>query len=344
MNLCKGFNCMPDTTKPMNDKTFFILYTLTKSQGIDISTISALYDNYSITDILKEFDLLNKFGVNIKIYYNENLNTPLKILEKIEKYKEDIINCINNIGKIEQYSVSVQKLLPYSIGCSFSSADPEKISKEIDDYLLSSVDSRNLYFYNLETHVKIFKKIKQWAKNNMVAPFKIGYDRFFEHITENNTSKYAFFHFLYEQEKKKVIKISELSFQDDEPLIIFEDWKEKIHKIKVPEPEGDEISRFLPLYLYQNGIYNSASNKFYKCDNIEVLTFQLFFSQPYVEYTYDQIAGVLGLSSTKDVTKRISKARKHLKEIVGKNNNTEYFINNQSKKKYRFINIHKEIK
>lgn len=344
MNLCKGFNCMLDITRPINDKTFFILYALTKGSGIDISTISVLYNNYSITDVLKEFDLLNKFGVKIKIYYNVNLNTPLKILEKIEEYKEDIKDCINNIGKIEQYSVSVQKLLPYSIGCSFFSADPEKISKEIDNYLLLSVDSRNLYFYNLEAHVTIFKKIKQWAKNNVVAPFKIGYDRFFEYITENNTSKYAFFHFLYEQEKEKVIKISELLFQDDEPLIIFEDWKGKIHKIKLPEPEGDEIARFIVLHLYQNGIYNMASKNFYKCDNIEVLTFQLFFSQPYKEFTYDQIADNLGLSSTKDIPKRISKARKHLKEIVGKNNNTEYFINNQLKKKYKFINIPKEIK
>ncbi len=144
--------------------------------------------------------------------------------------------------------------------------------------------------------------------------------------------------------RAKIIKISELLFQDDNPLIIFEDWKEKIHKKKELKPEGAEIVAFYIFHLYKNGVYNAASKKFYKCDNIEFLTFNLFFSQPYQEFTYDQIAAALGLSSTKDIPKRISKARKHLKEILGKNNNTEYFINNQLKKKYKFINIPKEIK
>ena len=335
---------MLDTTRPIDDRTFFILYALTKSSGLEISTISTFYKNYSIKDILNEFELLNECGVDIELNFSINLKMPVGIVEKIEGNKNKIEDCINNIRKIEQYSVTVQKLLPFAMWCRFSCTAPDKITKVIDDYLSASVNSRSLYFYNLETHVKIFKKVKQWATNNMVSPYKIGYDRFFEYITENNTSKYAFFHFLYEQEKEKVIKISELLFQDDEPLIIFEDWKGKIHKIKLPEPEGDEIARFIVLHLYQNGIYNMASKNFYKCDNIEVLTFQLFFSQPYKEFTYDQIADNLGLSSTKDIPKRISKARKHLKEIVGKNNNTEYFINNQLKKKYKFINIPKEIK
>ena len=344
MNLCKGFNCVLDTTRPIDDRTFFILYALTKSSGLEISTISTFYKNYSIKDILNEFELLNECGVDIELNFSINLKMPVGIVEKIEGNKNEIEDCINNIRKIEQYSVTVQKLLPFAMWCRFSCTAPDKITKVIDDYLSASVNSRSLYFYNLETHVKIFKKVKQWATNNMVSPYKIGYDRFFEYITESNKTKYAFSHFLYEQERAKIIKISELLFQDDNPLIIFEKWKEKTHKKKEPEPEGDEKEKFELLYLYRNGIHNMANDRFYKCDNIEFLTFHLFFSQPYQEFTYDQIAAALGLSSTKDIPKRISKARKHLKEILGKNNNTEYFINNQLKKKYRFINIPKEIK
>lgn len=343
MNLCKGFNCMPDTTRPINDRTFFILYALTKSSGLEISTISTFYKNYSIKDILNEFELINECGVDIELNFSINLKIPVEIVEKIEGNKNDIEDCINNIDKIEQYSVTVHKLLPFAMWCRFCCTAPDKITKVIDDYLSASVNNRSLYFYNLETHVKIFKKVKQWATNNMVSPYKIGYDRFFEYITESNKTKYAFFHFLYEQEKTKVIKISELLFQDDNPLIIFEKWKEKTHKKKEPEPEGAEIVAFYIFHLYKNGVYNAASKKFYKCDNIEFLTFRLFLSQPCQEFTYEQIAAVLGLSSINDVPKRISKARKHLNKIVG-NNNTEYFINNQSKKKYKFINIPQKIK
>lgn len=55
MNLCKGFNCMPDITRPIDDNTLFILLALRQNGYIEIPSIISVYDwnvNYDDTQVI----------------------------------------------------------------------------------------------------------------------------------------------------------------------------------------------------------------------------------------------------------------------------------------------------
>ncbi len=329
---------MPDVIEKIDDRTFFILYALTKNPCIEIPIISMLYNNLSFIEIDRELKFLSTFDINIKIKYTPRPDLDFKKLEMIEKYKTEIIDFIEN-KNLYNISLITQKLLPDVINCEFSHNESQNLKKVINNYIEKSLESRKLYFYNKEKHIKILKKIKEWAMAGMSAPYKIGFDRFLTYITEPNKSKYAFFHFLYQLEQSKNIQISELGFQNGYPLIIFDHFRNDSRKkaLKKDVPQNREIVNFETLHLFENSIVDTAQdNKFFHCDNIEVEIFKHFFRSPYINFSYADIAKFLSLNE-KDIPKRISKARKKLKTIVI-NKNRLFFINDQKNKTYKLTN------
>lgn len=325
---------MPDTLKRIDDRTFFILYALAKQPSLCIPTLSMLYGKLPFKEICKEFDNLKKFEIETKLTYAPSEDADIEILEKIKDYETEIKKFLNKKGGVPHTSIVARKLVPYAANPQFICRSPEKLEEKIDEYFTNSESSRKLYFYNYEKHLKIFKKLKEWAMTGMSAPYKIGFNRFFEFIPEKNKSKYAFFHFLYQLEKSGNIKISEFAFQEGSPLIIFENWNQKIHKPEKKEvPQGRELAHFQTLHLYENGIIDTAQEgKFFRCDNIEVSLFEMFFNQPYQSHSYSEIESRIGVY--KEMPKRISKARTKLKTIL--KNNKKYFINNKKNKTYKF--------
>ena len=326
---------MPDTSKRIDDRTFFILYALTKQPDLRVPTLSALYGETLFNEICIEFDNLKQFEIETKLTYAPSEDADIEILEKIKEYENEIKEFLNRKMGVQHTSIVARKLAPYAAKPQFICRSPEKLQEKIDEYFTNSESSRKLYFYNYEKHLKIFKKLKEWAITGMSAPYKIGFNRFFEFIPEKNKSKYAFFHFLYQLEKSGSIKISEFAFQEGSPLIIFENWNQKIHKpVKKEVPQGRELAHFQTLHLYENGIIDTAQEgKFFRCDNIEVSLFEMFFNQPYQNHSYRSIESRIGVY--KEMPKRISKARIKLQRIL-KNNNKKYFINNQKNKTYKF--------
>ncbi len=324
---------MPVTA--INDNTFFILYSLTKKPSIEITKIVSFYNDFSYENLVKNFDILTEFQVDIKLSFYQASDIPLNIIEKIEQYKDDICKSLENIEKPEKIPIIVKNLIPYAITCNFSCADTEILKEKIEEYLATSVKSRERYFYLPEIHFQVLKKVKNWALKTQTSPYKISISRFLERTGEQDNSKYAFFHFLYEQEKAKNLEISELNVYDDKPLIIFENWKEKMHRPKKIQPTGSELVRFQTLHLYENGILNTAKpNEFLRCENLEVEVFKLFFNRPN-NISYTKIAEVLGIN-VKEVPKRISKNRIKMKKIAPLKD-VEYFHNNRKNKTYSLI-------
>lgn len=326
---------MPDTLKRIDDRTFFIMYALTKQPWLYVPILSILYGEMPFKEICIEVDNLKKFGIETMLTYLPSENIDIKTLEKIKEYEIEIKEFLNGERGVQQTSIVARKLVPYAAKAQFTCRSPERLQEKIDEYFTNSESSRKLYFYNYEKHIKIFKKLKEWAITGMTAPYKIGFDRFSQFIQEENISKYAFFHFLYQLEKSGSIKISELSVQEGFPLIIFETLNQKIHEpVKKEVPSGRELANFITLHLYENGIIDTAQEgKFFRCDNIEVSLFEMFFKQPYKNYSYSSIESRIGVD--KEMPKRISKVRTKLQRIL-KNNNKKYFINNQKNKTYKF--------
>lgn len=326
---------MPDSLKRIDDRTFFIMYALTKQPCLYVPILSILYGEMPFKEICIELDNLKKFGIETMLTYLPSENVDIKTLEKIKEYEIEIKEFLNGERGVQQTSIVARKLVPYVAKAQFICKSLERLQEKIDEYFTNSELSRNLYFYNYEKHIKIFKKLKEWAITGMTAPYKIGFNRFSQFIQEKNISKYAFFHFLYQLEKSGSIKISELSVQGGFPLIIFETLNQKVHEpVKKETPSGRELANFITLHLYENGIIDTAQEgKFFRCDNIEVSLFEMFFKQPYKNYSYRAIESRIGVD--KEMPKRISKARTKLQRIL-KNNNKKYFINNQKNKTYKF--------
>ena len=325
---------MPDVTKPIDDNTFFILYVLTKRTEIEISKMYSFYNDSSYKNIINNLEILKNFGIEIRLAFDPSLDAPLDIIEKIEQNNEDICKCIEHLADIK--SAIIKKIIPYAITCTFNCDVPEKLKEKIDKYLEASCESRKKYYYLHDIHLNVFKKVKDWASKTQTAPYKIGIDRFLERTGENNNSKYAFFHFLYELEKTKNIGISELNLSDDKPLVVFEKWKSKIHKSTKVKPRGNEIAPpFKTFHLYENGILNTAfPDNFCRCEDLEVKVFELFFNKPY-NVSYSEIATVLGVEIS-EVSKRIYKNREKMKK-VSILKNVKYFYNNQKDKTYSLI-------
>lgn len=326
---------MPDTSKRIDDRTFFILYALTKQPDLRVPTLSALYGETPFNEICIEFDNLKRFEIETMLTYAPSEAVDMETLEKIKEYETEIKEFLTGEGFAQQTSIVARKLVPYAAEAQFICKSPERLQEKIDEYFTNSESSRKLYFYNYEKHLKIFEEVNEWAITGMTAPYKIGFDRFLQFIHEKNISKYAFFHFLYQLEKSGSIKISELSVQGGVPLIIFETLKQKIHKpVKKEVPQGRELAHFQTLHLYENGIIDTAQDgKFFRCDTIEARLFEMFFRQPYQNHSYRSIESRIGVY--KEMPKRISKARIKLQRIL-KNNNKKYFINNQKNKTYKF--------
>lgn len=329
---------MPDAIERIDDRTFFILYALTKHTVLYIPALSMLYGERFFRDIFRDFNFLNDFDIEIELTYAPACNLDIEKLKQINEYEVEILEFIEQKRRCSEISLIAQKLVPYAMAGEFICKHPETLIEKIDAYLMQSEKSRSLNFYNIEKHLKVFEEVKKWAITGMSAPYKIGFDRFLEYITETNKTKYSFFHFLYQLEKSHIIKISELSFQERYPLIIFDNWKQKIHNsAQKNAPRGRELASFETLHLYENGICDTAQrNEFFQCDNIEVTIFKIFFNQPYQEKSYGFIATALSLTEN-DIPKRISKARRKLRKISGRSGKV-YFINNQKNKTYKFIN------
>lgn len=148
---------MPDVIEKIDDRTFFILYALTKNPCIEIPIISMLYNNLSFIEIDRELKFLSTFDINIKIKYTTRPDLDFKKLEMIEKYETEIMNFIKN-KNLYNISLITQKLLPDVINCKFSHNESENLTKVINNYIEKSLESRKLYFYNKEKHIKILKK------------------------------------------------------------------------------------------------------------------------------------------------------------------------------------------
>lgn len=311
---------MPEAVERLDDRTFFILYALTKRLSLTIDYIHRLYPDKSIIEILKEFDFFCEIlPISINLSYNVDYSLDEDKIEKIEQRKEKLEYLINNGLQINGCSAMELKLLPYVLKCNFECSEKDDVKARLDDYCVNSIASRKKYYSSDERHHDVFKRVCQWAKHEIgTAPYKVGLDRFLECVKDKNKSKYAIFHFLYQLESAGSIYVEELSFQADYPFIIFTPLKEKIHKPKVVAPNGDEICHYELLYLFENGILNSAQpNNFVKCEDLEVKLLKLFLSHPIRKHSYQEIDDLFG--GTVDFQKKISRVRSKLKKACSPN-------------------------
>lgn len=318
---------MPEAIERLDDRTFFVLYALSKGYPLMVDYIYRLYPGKTIDKIFEEFDdFAPELCIKIVFSYQRNLYLSEEIIEKLEAREKNLESLIPTDfwTRLKEISMLDLKLLPYVLRCEFCCPDNEKVKMWLDDYLIRSVASRKKYYSSYERHHAVFKKVCEWARKEMCSPpFKVGLNRFLERVEDEDKSKCAFFHFLYELEQNGEIQIAELAFRDNYyPFIIFTPLT-KIGRKPRPkqiEPRGEEISHYTTLHLYENGLFNSAApDNFVKCEDLEVDLLKGFFKQPKREHSYAEVAALLHTKDTKLAQKKISNVRRKLKAVSGEN-------------------------
>lgn len=318
---------MPATA--IDDRTFFILYALTKKPDLQISKLYSFYEECSFENIVKNLDILENFEIEIKLEFEPSSDIPLDIIKMIESHEQDILNSLCNI---KNASLIVKKLIPYAITLNLYCNNQKKLDSKIQEYLQTSSASRQLYFYNPQKHFSIFKNVKEWATTTQTAPYKISINRFFSQTKEENNSKYAFFHFLYEQEKIGAVKIQSIELQTGEPIIIFENWQNKIHKPK-EKSKGKILSYFPPFTLYENGIESSINSKFIYLEPLQQTLYRYCFAHNKDLFTYTRLAKILRIS-VEEVPKRISNIQAPIRKLLSEHKDVKIFNRVKGQKAY----------
>lgn len=256
MNLCKGFNCMPDTIKPIDDRIFFILYALSLNEKLEIRCLEWLY-NYKVLDnaekILREMDFLYREWRIILSFKIAPLCNDEKIsqyiYEHIEEYK-NVIQVINNslnhsekfLDKLDFHN-PIMRYLSFAIGCDFELPENNRIifQGRLNNYIKRP--KLNSGIYSFEQHRQIMKnyfktpdgqellpnpKIKLSRLTNLIPDYKI------------TCTRYNFWHIFRQMENLNIIKVNHLFMDECEPTIDFQVLnKKKFETIKINESKRE---------------------------------------------------------------------------------------------------------
>ena len=198
---------------PIDDNTFFIIYALSKQNKIDVSCLSHLYPNKNIKQILDTFNILiDELHIKIHFYDNKNSNEDAKVLQIIKDNNKHLSGLAEVLNTEIKYNVDFgldifeaveNKVAPIILGCKFEHSDKKFVQNWIKNYFEKSENFRKKLFHHEEVHEKVFRKVLKMAKNNMSAPYNITLKdfEFFSTKVDLPQHRYAFFHYLYEQEK-----------------------------------------------------------------------------------------------------------------------------------------------
>ena len=228
---------MPDTSKRIDDRTFFILYALAKKGHLDLPNVKTLYDFELDTTrgILDELEKLRRGNeVKIEFYFSENENAEDKITEKIFENKKNYLeligqlnNCVqNNISMTQNINFQIPsiKYFAYILGCRFSIRDELQASfvEKFENYFNHQEPINRLY--PDKEHHAVFKKYFNThdGKNMLLNPkIKIGRITGMVEDYPKVCTRYNFWHFIKKLEKLDIIQVHNLFIDENEPTIDF---------------------------------------------------------------------------------------------------------------------------
>lgn len=228
---------MPDTSKRIDDRTFFILYALAKKGHLDLPNVKTLYDFELDTTrgILDELEKLRRGNeVKIEFYFSENENAEDKITEKIFENKKNYLELIGQLNNCVQNNISLTqdidfqtlaiKYFAYILGCRFSIKDELQAGfiKRFENYFNHQEPINRLY--TDKEHQAVFKKyFKTPDGKNMLPNPKIKISRITGMINDypKICTRYNFWHFIKKLEKIDLIEVHNLFIDENEPTIDF---------------------------------------------------------------------------------------------------------------------------
>lgn len=228
---------MPDTSKRIDDRTFFILYALAKKGHLDLPNVKTLYDFELDTTrgILDELEKLRRGNeVKIEFYFSENENAEDKITEKIFENKKNYLeligqlnNCVqNNISMTQNINFQIPsiKYFAYILGCRFSIRDELQASfvEKFENYFNHQEPINRLY-PDKEHHAVFKKYFNTHDGKNMLLNPKIKISRITGMVEDypKVCTRYNFWHFIKKLEKLDIIQVHNLFIDENEPTIDF---------------------------------------------------------------------------------------------------------------------------
>ena len=278
MNLCKGFNCMPDTTNPIDDNTLFILLTLRQNGYIKIPSITAVYDwdvNYNDTQAISDDipNTLEEIGAAGIEFVVNNFG--------IAKEEQDqmIILSVPQTMQISEFISAYLKDFPHN---SMFYYDEKKHCNRLYEFIKSEepdvLNFEGKYFtYKLlpKKNREKFKMIEYLA-HLIEKGYLIADDKTFEFYTEQGIQRKSIRLKFESQEKIELLflnKFNEIEqkrilreIENKKPVIESEKWAIYSNRIiyKPLNLIGDLTNRYLNLLKYcikkGNGkIFNSST-------------------------------------------------------------------------------------
>ena len=258
---------MPATAERLDDRTFFILYALTKSKKLELSNLRCLYNIEDLDNsqkIFKELTLLqDNFKIAIKFFLaptNQNIEKAQRIYENIKTYESIIEQLNSDISSIKDidFTNPVMLYLADAIGCNFliGNRDYEKFKKRLNGYYSKQKPYKRIY--NLADHrteiIKYFKSAD--GKKHLPNP-KIKLSRItnlIENYQECQT-RYNFWHTFKEIENSGLIRVDNLLIDENEPTIDF--TVPDIRKFIRKKPKEDKILKSIEQFdIYSDKIVN----------------------------------------------------------------------------------------
>ena|GEM_PF-4891158 len=339
---------MPDTTRPIDDRTFFILYALTKKGEIDIPSLRWIYpETYSVKDILRDIDIFRiKLKLVVAFYWNENPNSSIEILrvikENIDLYKSvpEILNTeilYNTDFGLDTFVALDNNILPLVLGCKLKCENPKILSDWLLKYFKASKNFREKLYHQFIIHEKVYKKALNMVENNMKSPYCLTLSDFKGFYDENlPAERYAFSYFMYELEYCGKINVKNLGFQKNTPVFIFDFTTKRTKYNKEVTFEGNEVAHWCIFSLYENGVLHCSKNdKNLKLAPLQYKVLKYCYDRAtknIYTYTYENLANIMNITSEK-VPHYFGKVTKVICDIL-EDNKAYIFKNNQKEKCY----------
>jgi len=262
---------MSEAVERLDDRTFFILYALSKHNCFNLPNVRFLYNlqQDDIQYVLNEFQKLYNPG-HIKVtfsmtYPHPNAKHSLEMIVGHETELEGIIANMNSnvaagLGIMNGVSV-LNPLLEYllDILCvNFSLKDEKSSEFSVCLEFYFNMQRPIARIYGEEEHYNIIRKYFKTADGRqMKCNPKTKLSRYTALIEEyeRRATRFNFWHFFKRQEEKQIIQVNHLSIDESEPTIDYSVLDEKMffeRKVK----ESVEYGRYSSLILYNDKIVN----------------------------------------------------------------------------------------
>ena len=267
---------MPEAVERLDDRTFFILYALSKKSEFVLPNVRFLYNlaQDNVQYVLNELQKLHKSGhINVALSMTYPHSNAEYLCEKLASYQTDIeqmIAAMNaNIESGEDIMSGVGLLCPFLeylpdvLNVRFVVRDDKKeeFLQCFEAYFKCQMPVKRIYT-DAEHYAVVRKYFKSKDGESMKVNPKTKLSRYTESIDnyERYAVRYNFWHFFKEQEDKDIIQTNNLFIDEEEPTIDYLVKNERmffVRKIK----EDEYIDRYSYLDLYKNKIINIRTSK-----------------------------------------------------------------------------------